>query len=188
MRFAGAVDESLSAIAAQPERFAVIDDLHRACPVGRFPFRIVYRVVANRIVVVAMAHAKRRPGYWKGRKLTWNKLLLFGSQLHDRYQHIGGVHDALLHCWPAIWVYPPLLFHCLKRTQIAYEEPLSGSRRKKYYDHRIVDDQGAVVGHIFGSSQVEDDPLKRTPRKCIWLIPEKVWTEKIQQYGKAQDK
>ena len=38
------------------------------CPVKRFPFRIVFRVVENRILVVAVAHAKRRPGYWKDRR------------------------------------------------------------------------------------------------------------------------
>ena len=66
-RFASAVDISLSAITVDPKRFAAIDESHRECPVGRFPFRIVYRVTADRIVVVAIAHAKRRPGYWKCR-------------------------------------------------------------------------------------------------------------------------
>ena len=67
VRFASAIDGALSAIAAHPKRFAAIDEFHRECPLARFPFRIVYRVAADRIVVVAIAHAKRRPGYWKGR-------------------------------------------------------------------------------------------------------------------------
>ena len=67
VRFVNAVDAALSAIAADPKRFAAVDDLHRECPVRRFPFRIVYRVTADRIVVVAIAHAKRRPGYWEDR-------------------------------------------------------------------------------------------------------------------------
>ncbi|NLZ02121.1 MAG: hypothetical protein GXY25_16495 [Pirellulaceae bacterium] len=29
------------------------------------PFRIVYRVVDHRVLVVAIAHAKRHPGYWR---------------------------------------------------------------------------------------------------------------------------
>jgi toxin ParE1/3/4 len=33
----------------------------------RFPCQIVYRVQPNEIVVVALAHLKRRPGYWKHR-------------------------------------------------------------------------------------------------------------------------
>jgi toxin ParE1/3/4 len=33
----------------------------------RFPFSVVYRLVANRIEVLAVAHGRRKPGYWKGR-------------------------------------------------------------------------------------------------------------------------
>ena len=33
----------------------------------RFPYLIVYRVTASAIQVVAVAHARRRPGYWKTR-------------------------------------------------------------------------------------------------------------------------
>lgn len=66
-RFANAIDDALSAAAEDPERFAAIDQRHRECPVRRFPFRIVYRVAVDRILVVAVAHAKRRPGYWKHR-------------------------------------------------------------------------------------------------------------------------
>ncbi len=35
--------------------------------VSRFPYQIVYRVRSDEIVVVALAHLKRRPGYWKNR-------------------------------------------------------------------------------------------------------------------------
>jgi toxin ParE1/3/4 len=66
-RFANAVDAALSPIAANSEQFAAIDSLHRECPVMRFPFRIVYRIEPDRALVVAVAHAKRRPRYWKNR-------------------------------------------------------------------------------------------------------------------------
>jgi toxin ParE1/3/4 len=33
----------------------------------RFPFQIVYRARGETIEVVAVAHLKRRPGYWKSR-------------------------------------------------------------------------------------------------------------------------
>ena len=66
-RFVNAVDAALSFIAAYPKQFAAVDGFHRECPVKRFPFRIVYRVAADRILVVAIAHAKRRPGYWTNR-------------------------------------------------------------------------------------------------------------------------
>jgi plasmid stabilization system protein ParE len=33
----------------------------------RFPFVVVYHVAADRIEIVAVAHGRRRPGYWKSR-------------------------------------------------------------------------------------------------------------------------
>lgn len=33
----------------------------------RFPFFVVFREVADRVQIVAVAHARRRPGYWLGR-------------------------------------------------------------------------------------------------------------------------
>jgi len=67
VRFANAVDAALVHVAGDPTRFAAIDTIHRECPVRKFPFRIVYRLVENRVLVVAVAHAKRRPGYWRDR-------------------------------------------------------------------------------------------------------------------------
>ncbi len=67
VRFADAVDAALMQVAVHPTRFASPDGLHRECPVKKFPFRIVYRLVENRVMVVAIAHAKRRPGYWHDR-------------------------------------------------------------------------------------------------------------------------
>ena len=62
-----AVDAALTSIEAHPERFAKVDARHHACSVKKFPFQIVYRHDQDRIHVVAVAHAKRRPGYWRDR-------------------------------------------------------------------------------------------------------------------------
>ena len=65
--FLVAVDVAVASIVDDPERFVHIDDRHQSCSVIKFPFQIVYRFSNDRIVVVAIAHAKRRPGYWRGR-------------------------------------------------------------------------------------------------------------------------
>jgi hypothetical protein len=57
----------LQAIADEPDRFAAIDDRHRAVLIRRYPFQVVYRREREQIVVVAVAHAKRRPSYWERR-------------------------------------------------------------------------------------------------------------------------
>jgi len=33
----------------------------------RFPYHVIYRQVANAIQIVAVMHARRRPGYWRNR-------------------------------------------------------------------------------------------------------------------------
>lgn len=41
---------------------------YRKCLVKRFPYAIYYRNLQDRIWIAAVAHAKRRPGYWSRRK------------------------------------------------------------------------------------------------------------------------
>jgi plasmid stabilization system protein ParE len=65
--FLVAVDVAIRSIMADPTRFALSDDQHRHCGVPRFPFQIVFRVDGLSVVVVAIAHARRRPGYWQPR-------------------------------------------------------------------------------------------------------------------------
>lgn len=65
--FLVAVDLTIVNIAEDPERFARLDNRHRSCSVRKFPFQIVFRRQEDRILVVAVAHAKRRPGYWHDR-------------------------------------------------------------------------------------------------------------------------
>ena len=40
----------------------------RRLPMRRFPYILVYAVVSNEVRVIALAHQRRRPGYWSGRK------------------------------------------------------------------------------------------------------------------------
>jgi hypothetical protein len=37
--------------------------------VRSFPFSVVYRLRPEEIVILAVAHQKRKPGYWRGRGL-----------------------------------------------------------------------------------------------------------------------
>jgi plasmid stabilization system protein ParE len=67
-RFSTAIDAALKRIAANPEWFAFIDSRHQECLVRRFPFRVVFRNERERTLVVAVAHAKRHPDYWKNRE------------------------------------------------------------------------------------------------------------------------
>jgi hypothetical protein len=45
-----------------------LDDRHRRFPLQRFPFAVVFRMDGDRLRIVALAHRRRRPGYWADRK------------------------------------------------------------------------------------------------------------------------
>jgi plasmid stabilization system protein ParE len=67
-RFESEVARSVARLAANPQLYALEDDRHRLCPLGRFPYCLAYRVTpAGDVLVVALAHTARRPGYWRGR-------------------------------------------------------------------------------------------------------------------------
>ncbi len=55
------------AIQCAPERWANYLFGTRRYMMKRYPFVLVYRVATERIEIVAVAHAKRNPGYWKER-------------------------------------------------------------------------------------------------------------------------
>ena len=61
------------AIEQQPDRFARLEtapahrNVHRYL-LDRFPYYVVYEILAEDVVVLAVAHGRRRPGYWKKRR------------------------------------------------------------------------------------------------------------------------
>jgi plasmid stabilization system protein ParE len=40
----------------------------RKIPFSHFPYSLIYRLGDGRILIVAVAHQSRRPGYWAGRR------------------------------------------------------------------------------------------------------------------------
>lgn len=65
--FVTAVDDAIERISEAPGRFSLTCGECRYCAVRRYPFRIVFREEADRLVIIAVAHAKRRPAYWRER-------------------------------------------------------------------------------------------------------------------------
>jgi len=61
-------EQAMQAIAESPMTWRIIEGKLRRRLIRRFPFGILYHVEPERIVIVAVAHLRRRPGYWRGRK------------------------------------------------------------------------------------------------------------------------
>ncbi len=71
-RFEAAVDDLVDVIFEWPESGAVWPGwgsipVVRSRRVDGFPYRLVYLVHTNELVIIALAHQKRKPGYWRDR-------------------------------------------------------------------------------------------------------------------------
>jgi plasmid stabilization system protein ParE len=55
------------AIAQFPQAWHSLQGGLRRYVLHRYPYSIVYQVRKNEILIVAYAHFKRRPGYWRNR-------------------------------------------------------------------------------------------------------------------------
>jgi toxin ParE1/3/4 len=65
--FAEEIDAALSAITRMPAAWPPFAHGTRRYLLRRFPYSVVYRVERDRILIVAVAHGHRRPGYWRSR-------------------------------------------------------------------------------------------------------------------------
>lgn len=60
----------MSRICAAPDFYPRIGDADlRKAGLKRFPFHVIYRAEPTQIVVLAVAHQRRRPAYWVGRAI-----------------------------------------------------------------------------------------------------------------------
>ncbi len=65
--FLGELDHAVARVLESPRAWPAFLGRSRRCLFDRFPFFLVYRKFDDRIEVLAVAHAKRRPGYWRDR-------------------------------------------------------------------------------------------------------------------------
>jgi len=66
--FEAEFERALEAIAANPDRYPSCDDRHRYYLLKRYPFQVICRrAPEDRLLIVAVAHTSRRPGYWLSR-------------------------------------------------------------------------------------------------------------------------
>lgn len=66
-RFLDEMDSLIRSICAAPNQFRVIDPPCRRALGSTFPYALAFIDQSERIWIVAVAHLKRRPGYWKDR-------------------------------------------------------------------------------------------------------------------------
>jgi len=63
--FLAELDRGVESVVLAPERWPLFVHGARRYLFQRFPFQLIYRVKGDRIEILAVAHGRRRPGYWK---------------------------------------------------------------------------------------------------------------------------
>ncbi|TKJ37985.1 plasmid stabilization protein [candidate division LCP-89 bacterium B3_LCP] len=66
--FIAKVESVVHRIAENPRSGKIVRGEIRRYLIRRFPFGILYRIDPEEIVIIAVMHLRRRPGYWKRRK------------------------------------------------------------------------------------------------------------------------
>jgi toxin ParE1/3/4 len=67
LEFLSDVYDALREISVSPQRWPTYLHGTRRFVLHRFPFSVVYLDDLDSVTVIAVAHSKRRPGYWKDR-------------------------------------------------------------------------------------------------------------------------
>lgn len=67
IKFLSEVDRGVRLILQAPRRWPAGARGTRVFVLRRFPYVLVYRELLHSVQIVAVAHEKRRPNYWKGR-------------------------------------------------------------------------------------------------------------------------
>jgi hypothetical protein len=65
--FESAFDRAVTKIIEAPQRWPIYIADFRKYTLRQYPFNIVYQDFPSQIIIFAVAHGRRRPGYWRDR-------------------------------------------------------------------------------------------------------------------------
>jgi plasmid stabilization system protein ParE len=68
LAFVTAVEEAIVRIAEHPESSPLVAGLVRRMRVARFPYSVLYSLHGDQVRVLAVAHDRRRPFFWRHRR------------------------------------------------------------------------------------------------------------------------
>ncbi len=61
------VETALQQVLGCPERWGCVEEDIRRFLVRRFPYGLLYTIEADHVMIVAIMHLSREPGYWRHR-------------------------------------------------------------------------------------------------------------------------
>ncbi len=66
--FIDAIEDAVYRIRTAPTRYAPIDEDIRRCMTKKLPYGILYVIEPDYILILAVMHCSREPGYWQNRR------------------------------------------------------------------------------------------------------------------------
>ena len=66
-RFLDIFDQAIQDISEAPDMYSPFGEGFRKYGLRPFPYAVIYRQDAGTLVIIAVMHQKRRPGYWRDR-------------------------------------------------------------------------------------------------------------------------
>ncbi len=65
--FASEVYTAMQNIVNHPKAWTRLSKNTRRCLINRFPYGVIYQIVENSILIIAVMQLNRKPGYWRER-------------------------------------------------------------------------------------------------------------------------
>lgn len=66
-RFTFEVEAALARVLEAPSRWPIIEQDVRRCLTHTFPYGILYTIEQDSLLILAITHCSRKPGYWQER-------------------------------------------------------------------------------------------------------------------------
>jgi toxin ParE1/3/4 len=67
LRFIQSVEAAIGRIVEAPDRWAILSDDVRRCLTKVFPYAVLYTIENDFVLIIAVMHCHREPGYWRRR-------------------------------------------------------------------------------------------------------------------------
>ena len=67
-RFIACIDAALRRVVEKPRRWPLFEEEIRRCLVHVFPYAVLYSIESDYVLVLAIMHCSREPGYWRKRR------------------------------------------------------------------------------------------------------------------------
>lgn len=67
LRFIESVELAIQRVREAPERWRILEEEVRRCLTRVFPYAILYIIESDYLLIIAVMHCHREPGYWRHR-------------------------------------------------------------------------------------------------------------------------